>query len=103
MKQGNLFLKINYWYIWKKIFLHISQFNRQLDIEVSLSLQIQHFFDCLDMIFIFLFNSLRIQSLLNMKLYKLKKNDTLKLKRVIEDYNKVHGNWVSVNDKNCTF
>lgn len=32
--------------------------------------------------------SLRIQSLLNMKLYKLKKNDTLKLKRVIEDYNK---------------
>lgn len=101
MKQGNLFLKINYWYIWK--FFFFTQFNRQLDIEVSLSLQIQHFFDCLDMIFIFLFNSLRIQSLLNMKLYKLKKNDTLKLKRVIEDYNKVHGNWVSVNDKNQTF
>ncbi|XP_062566618.1 AF4/FMR2 family member 4-like [Saccostrea cucullata] len=32
--------------------------------------------------------SLRIQSLLNLKLYKLKKNDTLKLKRAIEDYNK---------------
>lgn len=35
-----------------------------------------------------------------MKLYKLKKNDTLKLKRVIEDYNKVHENRVSVNAKN---
>lgn len=51
----------------------------------------------------FSFNSLRIQSLLNMKLYKLKKNDTLKLKRVIEDYNKVHENRVSVNAKNHNF
>lgn len=55
MKQGNLFLTINYryMYMWKKIFLHISQYNGQLNIEISLSLQIQHFLDCLDMTFIF--------------------------------------------------
>lgn len=55
MKQGNLFLTINYryMYMWKKIFLHISQYNGQLNIEISLSLQIQHFLDWLDMTFIF--------------------------------------------------
>lgn len=55
MKQGNLFLTINYryMYMWKKIFLHISQYNGQLNIEISLSLQIQHFLDCLDMTVIF--------------------------------------------------
>lgn len=38
-----------------------------------------------------------------MKLYKLKKNDILKLKRVIEDYNKVYENRVLVNVKNYNF
>lgn len=40
MKQGNLFLTINYryMYMWKKkILLHISQYNGQLNIEISLS------------------------------------------------------------------